>query len=385
MKRRNVIKTTAYGTAAAATASLAACAQSSSPTGGGAIADGAAGDEQPKIDWQMATSWPAALDTILGGATTFADRISAMSGGRFTISPRAAGEIAPPLEVLNVVSQGAVPCGHTASYYYVGKSPVMGFGASLPFGLTPQQQNAWLYEGGGLAKLQEFYAAKFNVIQFPAGNTGTQMGGWFRREIAKVSDLSGLKMRIPGLGGQVMSKLGVTVQTLPGGEIFQALQTGAIDAAEWVGPYDDEKLGLNKVAKYYYYPGWWEPGSTLEVQINLDEWNKLPEVYQAMVQTAAFEANLEMLSRYETRNNEALKRLIESGVELRGFSDEIMTAAQEASFDLYDEFAAQDADFKAIYEDWRGFRDRVYAWNNLNQGSFERFVYSNLKPNSPST
>ncbi|MBE9138976.1 TRAP transporter substrate-binding protein [Nodosilinea sp. LEGE 07088] len=377
MKRRNLVKTAAYGTAAAATASLTACAQGSDPA-----VDGASDSELPRIDWQMATSWPAALDVILGGAQTFADRVSAMSGGRFTISPRSAGEIAPPLEVLNVVSQGAVPCGHTASYYYIGKSPVMGFGASLPFGLTPQQQNAWLYDGGGLAKLQEFYAGQFNVIQFPAGNTGAQMGGWFRREISSISDLAGLKMRIPGLGGQVMSQLGVTVQTLPGGEIFQALQTGAIDAAEWVGPYDDEKLGLNRVAQYYYYPGWWEPGSTLEVQINLDEWNKLPEVYQAIVKTAAFEANLEMLSRYETRNNAALQRLVEGGVELREYSAEILTAAQEVTFDLYDEFAASDADFKAIYDDWRGFRDRIYAWNQLNQSAFERFVYNNPKPSS---
>ncbi|MBD2230618.1 TRAP transporter substrate-binding protein [Phormidium tenue] len=373
MKRRQLVKTTTLGVAAATTASVAACTGASSP-----VAEGGA-EDLPRIDWQMATSWPAALDTILGGAQTFADRVSAMSGGQFTISPRSAGEIAPPLEVLNVVSQGAVPCGHTASYYYVGRSPVMGFGASLPFGFTPQQQNAWLYEGGGLDKLQEFYARQFNVIQFPAGNTGAQMGGWFRREIASVSDLAGLKMRIPGLGGQVMSKLGVTVQTLPGGEIFQALQTGAIDAAEWVGPYDDEKLGLNKVAQYYYYPGWWEPGSTLEVQINLDQWNQLPEVYQQIVRTAAFEANLEMLSRYETRNNEALQRLVDGGVQLREYSAEIMTAAQEATFDLYDEFAASDADFKAIYDDWRGFRDRIYAWSQLNQGAFERFVYSNLK------
>ncbi|MBD2107345.1 TRAP transporter substrate-binding protein [Nodosilinea sp. FACHB-13] len=373
MKRRQLVKTTTWGVAAATTASVAACTGASSP-----VAEGTA-EDLPRIDWQMATSWPAALDTILGGAQTFADRVSTMSGGRFTISPRSAGEIAPPLEVLNVVSQGAVPCGHTASYYYVGRSPVMGFGASLPFGLTPQQQNAWLYEGGGLDKLQEFYARQFNVIQFPAGNTGAQMGGWFRREIASVSDLAGLKMRIPGLGGQVMSKLGVTVQTLPGGEIFQALQTGAIDAAEWVGPYDDEKLGLNKVAQYYYYPGWWEPGSTLEVQINLDQWNQLPEVYQQIVRAAAFEANMEMLSRYETRNNEALQRLVDDGVQLREYSAEIMTAAQEATFDLYDEFAANDADFKAIYNDWRGFRDRIYAWSQLNQGAFERFVYSNLK------
>ncbi|MGG6296310.1 TRAP transporter substrate-binding protein [Leptolyngbya sp. AN02str] len=379
MKRRQLLKTTTYGAAAASAASLVACSQNPTTNAGTVATTGAASDSDlPRIDWQMATSWPASLDTILGGAITFAERVKAMSGGRFTITPRAAGEIAPPLEVLNVVSQGAVPCGHTASYYYVGKSPVMGFGASLPFGFAPQQQNAWLYDGGGLAKLQEFYAKKFNVIQFPAGNTGAQMGGWFRKEIATIADLSGLKMRIPGLGGQVMSKLGVTVQTLPGGEIFQALQTGAIDAAEWVGPYDDEKLGLNKVAQYYYYPGWWEPGSTLEVQINLNEWNKLPQAYQDIVQTAAFEANLEMLSRYENVNNEALQRLVISGVELRRYSDEIMSAAYEATFALYDEFAAQDADFKAIYEDWRQFRDRVYAWNKLNQGSFEQFVYSKI-------
>lgn len=373
MKRRQLMKTTGYGAVAATTASLAACAPGASTD-----TTGAEGEDLPRIEWQMATSWPMALDVIFGGAQTFADRVSAMSGGRFTITPRAAGEIAPPLEVLNVVSQGAVPCGHTASYYYIGRSPVMGFGAAVPFGLTPQQQNAWLYEGGGLDKLQAFYASQFNVIQFPAGNTGAQMGGWFRREINTLADLAGLKMRIPGLGGQVMSKLGVTVQTLPGGEIFQALQTGAIDAAEWVGPYDDEKLGLNKVAQYYYYPGWWEPGSTLEVQINLNEWNKLPPVYQEMVRTAAFQANLEMLSRYETRNNEALQRLVDGGTQLRAFSDEIMAAAQTATLAIYDEFSASDTDFAAIYQDWLDFRNRIYSWNNLNQGSFERFVYSTL-------
>ena len=188
-----------------------------------------------------------------------------------------------------MVSQGAVQCGHTASYYYIGKSPVLAFGTTVPFGLTAQQQNAWLYEGGGLAKLQEIYAKKFNLIQFPAGNSGMQMGGWFRKEVSTLNDLKGLKMRIPGLGGQVMAKLGVTVQTLGGGEIFQALQTGAIDASEWVGPYDDEKLGLNKIAKFYI------------------------------------------------RSN---------------------------------------PDFKAVYQEWQQFRDRIYAWDKLNQGSFTNFVYS---------
>ena len=333
----------------------------------------------PTIKWQMATSWPLSLETIFGGAQVLAERVKVLTNGKFIIEPRAAGEIAPGLEVLNVVSQGAVQAGHTAAYYYIGKSPAFGFGTSVPFGLNAQQQNAWLYEGGGLTKLREIYASKFNVIQFPAGNTGTQMGGWFRNEVKTLNDLKGLKMRIPGLGGQVMAKLGVTVQTLPGGEIFQALQTGAIDAAEWVGPYDDEKLGLNKVAKFYYYPGWWEPGPTLEVQVNLDEWKKLPPQYQAALETAAFQSNTTMLARYDVRNNESLEKLLKTGTQLRAYSQEILEAAEKASFALYDEFAAKDADFKAVYEQWKPFRDRMYAWNNLNEGSFVRYAYGKMK------
>lgn len=374
MERRTVLRAIAHGSIGATAVGVVGGCSGSAPNASTVTIT--TDSSLPEIEWQMATSWPISLDTIYGGAQTLADRVAAMTGGKFRITPRSAGELAPPLEVLNVVEQGAVPCGHTASYYYVGRSPVMGFGASLPFGFSAQQQNAWLYEGGGLKRLQELYASKFNVIQFPAGNTGAQMGGWFRKEIATVNDLQGLKMRIPGLGGQVMGKLGVTVQTLPGGEIFQALQTGAIDAAEWVGPYDDEKLGLQRVAQFYYYPGWWEPGSTLEVQINLNEWNKLPQAYQEIIKTAAFEANMTMLSRYESRNNEALQRLVQGGTQLRQYSDEILTAAEQAAFELYDEFAAKDADFKSVFEEWQGFRDRVYSWNNLNESSFEKFVYS---------
>ena len=332
----------------------------------------------PELNWQMATSWPVGLDTIFGGAQVFAERVSAMTGGRFNIEPRAAGELAPGTQVLDVVSQGAVPIGHTASYYYVGKSPVTAFGTALPFGLNAQQQNAWLYEGGGLELMQDFYASKFNVIQFPAGNTGVQMGGWFRKEVNSVADLQGLKMRIPGLGGQVMAKLGANVQVLPGGEIFQALQTGAIDAAEWVGPYDDEILGLNKVADYYYTPGWWEPGPTLEVEVNLDEWNKLPEIYKEIVKTAAYQANMTMLARYDARNNAALKRLVDGGTQLREYSTEILEAAEAASFELYDEFSAADPEFKAIFDEWLAFRNGIYAWNNINEGGFARYVYRNL-------
>ncbi|MDJ0755806.1 MAG: TRAP transporter substrate-binding protein DctP [Ardenticatenaceae bacterium] len=329
----------------------------------------------PDINWEIATSWPVALDTIFGGAEIFAERVTAMTGGKFTMTARAAGELAPGLEVLNVVEQGAVQIGHTASYYYVGKSPVTAFGTALPFGLTARQQNAWLYEGGGLQMMQEFYAERFGVIQFPAGNTGAQMGGWFNKEINTPSDLEGLKIRIPGLGGQVMDRLGATVQVIPGGEIFQSLQTGAIDAAEWVGPYDDEKLGFQNVSSFYYYPGWWEPGPSLEVQINLTEWNQLPEQYQEIVKTAAYEANMTMLSRYDAKNVDALGRIIaDSDVELRAFPDEVLQASEEAAFSLFDDIAQEDADYKSIYDEWKRFRDGIQGWHGLNETSYLNYV-----------
>jgi len=379
MNRRDFLTSVASKAAGGAVIGLAAgCSFGATPAAQEAQQAVAQDASLPEISWQMATSWPVALDTIFGGAVAFADAVKAMTNGKFVIEPRAAGELAPGTQVLDVVSQGAVPIGHTASYYYVGKSPVTAFGTALPFGLNAQQQNAWLYEGGGLAKLQEFYAGKFNVIQFPAGNTGVQMGGWFRKEINTPDDLKGLKMRIPGLGGQVMANLGVTVQVLPGGEIFQALQTGAIDAAEWVGPYDDEKLGLNKVAEFYYAPGWWEPGPSLEVEINLEEWNKLPEVYQEIVKSAAYVANLTMLARYDAKNGEALERLVSGGTKLRAYSDEILLAANNAAEGLYSEFAGQDADFKAIYDEWNAFRQRVRKWNDVNEFSFSDFVHEQM-------
>jgi TRAP-type mannitol/chloroaromatic compound transport system substrate-binding protein len=332
----------------------------------------------PAIQWEMATSWPVALDTIFGGAQVFAERVAAMTGGKFVITPRAAGELAPGTQVLDVVEQGAVPVGHTASYYYTGKSNVTAFGTALPFGLTARQQNAWLYEGGGLQLLQEYYRERFNVIQFPAGNTGAQMGGWFNKEIETTADLQGLKVRIPGLGGQVMSRLGALVQVLPGGEIFQALQTGAIDAAEWVGPYDDEKLGLQDAAQFYYSPGWWEPGPTLEVQIGIPEWDKLPQIYQEIVKTAAHEANTIMLARYDGRNKDALERLIQGGTQMRKFSDEILKSAEEASFSMYDEYSQADADFKSIFDSWKQFRDNIQLWHSFNELDYNRYIASQI-------
>ena len=389
MKRREFLKTATTGALGVAALTLVGCGakETAAPTEETAAAGQAeelqkevATDQAlPELNWQMATSWPVALDTIYGGAQTFAERVTAMTGGKFTITARAAGELAPGLEVLDVVSQGAVPVGHTASYYYVGKTNAVAFGTALPFGLLASQQNSWLYEGGGLELMQELYKERFNVIQFPAGNTGAQMGGWFNKEINTPKDLEGIKMRIPGLGGKVMNKLGVTVQVLPGGEIFQALQTNAIDAAEWVGPYDDEKLGFHKVAKYYYYPGWWEPGPTLEVQVNLDEWNKLPEVYREIIKTAAYQANMTMLARYNAKNNEALQRLLDYGIELRRYSDEVLAAAEAAANELYDEFKQQDADFKAIFEQWDAFRQRIWQWNSINEASFMDYISSKFQ------
>jgi TRAP-type mannitol/chloroaromatic compound transport system substrate-binding protein len=353
----------------------AAAATAAQPVG--AAQPPAQGTELPTLEWNMATSWPVALDTIFGGAKTVADRVAAMTNGKFKINPRAAGELVPGLEVLNAVEEGAVEMGHTASYYYIGKSPITAFGTALPFGLNAQQQNAWLYYGGGLQKLQELYAAKFNVIQFPAGNTGVQMGGWFRKEINTPADLQGLKMRIPGLGGRVMAALGVNVQQLPGGEIFQALDAGTIDAAEWVGPYDDLKLGFQNAAQFYYYPGWWEPGPTLEIQIGLEKWNALPKEYQEIVKSAAFEANISMLASYDAKNGAALKELLAGGkVKLTPYSQEILDAAEQQSFKIYDEFAAADPDFKALFDSWKVFRTDVQAWNKINERSLIEYVYS---------
>jgi TRAP-type mannitol/chloroaromatic compound transport system substrate-binding protein len=321
----------------------------------------------PKLNWDMPTSWPVALDTIFGGAQDVANIVAELTDGNFVITPKAGGEVAPATQVLDVVQSGAFPIGHTASYYYIGKSPLTAFGTAVPFGLSAQQNNAWLYDGGGLELLQGMFAKKFGVIQFPAGNTGVQMGGWFRQELNGLADLQGLKMRVAGLGGQVMAKLGVTVQVIPGGEIFQALQTGAVDAAEWVGPYDDLKLGFPDVADHYYYPGWWEPGSTLEIEVNLAAWEGLPPFYQRCLRYAAATANVQMLARYDARNQTALQEIIAKGTKVLPFPEDIMEAAKAATEELYNEFAAADADFAAVYEPWKVFRDTVREWHRISE------------------
>ena len=384
MDRRNFLGLAAKGAVGAATIGLVGCSSNQAEdvpvTEAATVAEAVANNSSlPEISWQMATSWPPSLDTLFGGAQLVGKRVEAMTGGKFKIDVRSAGELAPGLEVLNVVEQGAVPVGHTASYYYIGKSPATAFGTALPFGFNYRQQNAWLYQGGGLDMLRELYADKFGVIQFPAGNTGQQMGGWFNKEVETIADMQGLKMRIPGLGAQVMNKLGVTVQVLPGGEIFQALQTGAIDAAEWVGPYDDEKLGFQEAAKFYYAPGWWEPGPTLEIQVNLEKFNELPEEYQAALETAAYQSNLEMMAVYDARNQEALQRLVDGGVQLRVFSNEILKASEEAAFSLFDELAQEDGDFKTILAEWKTFRESIQRWFSAGEAVYANYIQGSLQ------
>jgi TRAP-type mannitol/chloroaromatic compound transport system substrate-binding protein len=336
----------------------------------------AQGSSLPAVEWRMGTSWPVSLDTIYGGAVTIGERVAAMTDGMFQITPFPAGELFPGLEVAQNVQQGTVEAGHTAMYYYVGLDPAFAFATALPFGLTAAQQNAWLYHGGGQTALDELFG-NFNFTGFAAGNTGTQMGGWFRKEINAVADLQGLKMRIPGLGGRVMEKLGVVTQTIPGGEIFQALSTGAIDASEWVGPYDDQKLGLPEAADFYYTPGWWEPGPSLHAIFNREAYDALPTVYKEILRTASYEANIDMLAKYDALNRVALEEILAGGSQLRVYSDEIMLAAQTAAFELYDENAAASPIFAKILPPWKEFRTKIQGWTQTNEDPFLQFVKNN--------
>ena len=330
-----------------------------------------ASQDAPEIEWDMATSWPTALVTLFGSAEFFAEQVSRLTNGRFRITPRPGGELTPPLEVLQGVRDGGAQAGHTASYYYTGISPVQQFGTAVPFGLNQRQQNAWLYAGGGLEILNDFYASEHGTISFPAGSTGCQMGGWFSSEINTVADIEGLTMRIPGIAGQVLTNLGGEQVSLPGGEILQAIQTGAIDAAEFVGPTDDLILGLNEFDGdlFYYHPGWWEPGTALEVQFPLSEWDNLPEQYQAAVEAAAVYANLNSLARYDISNPADLQT-IQEFAEIREFSEEIMSAFKTETESVLDTIAEGDARFAEILGPWREYRDSVSEWHGLAERSY---------------
>jgi len=327
----------------------------------------------PTITWRMATSWPKSLDTIYGGADLIGKRVTEATGGKFTIKVFAGGEIVGGLQVLDAVQNGTVECGHTAPYYYFGKDPTFAFSCAIPFGLNARQQYAWMIHGGGLELTREFFK-DYNMINIPAGNTGCQMGGWFRKEIRTVKDLEGLKMRIGGTAGLVMSKLGVVPQQIAGGDIYPSLEKGTIDAAEWVGPYDDEKLGFYKVAKNYYYPGWWEGGPELDVLVGNKAWASLPKEYQTILEMACAEAYDWMVAKYDALNPPALKRLIAGGVHLRPFSNEIMAAFYKTCTEVYDDIAEKNAKFKKIYEPWKKFREEQVQWFSIAEESFDNFM-----------
>jgi TRAP-type mannitol/chloroaromatic compound transport system, periplasmic component len=361
MKRRAFLTSAGVGVAAS-TLAAPAIAQSS-----------------PEIKWRCASSFPKSLDTIYGGAEFVAKRVAEMTDGKFQIRSFAAGEIVPGLQVLDAVKDGTVECGHTVSYYYVGKDPTFAFDSAMPFGLNARQQNAWMTHGGGMELLREFYKG-YNIIQFGAGNTGTQMGGWFRKELKSIEDLKGLKFRIGGYAGTILTKLGVVPQQIAGGDIYPALEKGTIDAAEFVGPYDDEKLGFNKVAKYYYYPGWWEGGPQVSMMVNIAQWEQLPKHYKSIFEAACADATLDMLGKYDVQNMRALKRLVAGGAVLKPFPREMLQACYQAAFEVYEEEAARNEKFRTIYEQWRKFRDEEYLWFRVAEYSFDNFVYSAPPP-----
>ncbi|MEO8717155.1 MAG: TRAP transporter substrate-binding protein [Burkholderiales bacterium] len=355
MKRRSFLKKAAVGLAA------------------GTVAAPAIVHAQQAINWRMAASWPKALDTLYGGAEHLAKRVGEMSGGKFNIKVFAAGEIVGGLQVLDAVQSGTVECGHTAPYYYFGKDQAFAFGTNLPFGMNARQRSAWYQFGGGLELMREFFQ-DYNMINFLAGTTGAQMGGWYRKPIKSLADLKGLKMRIGGTGGQVLTKLGVVPQQIAGGDIYPALEKGTIDAAEWVGPYDDEKLGFYKVAKHYYYPGWWEGGSTLDLLVGNKAWAALPKEYQSMIEAASLEAYAWMMAKYDALNPPALKRLLAGGAILSPFPNEILAAAYKVSEEIYHGFAAQSPKFKKIYDNWYKFREDQVQWFSIAEGHFDNFM-----------
>jgi TRAP-type mannitol/chloroaromatic compound transport system substrate-binding protein len=337
-----------------------------------ALAAPALAQSQPKIKWRIASSFPKSLDTIYGGGETFAKAISEMTDGNFTAQVFAAGELVPGLEAANAVTNGTVEAAHTCSYYYVGKDPTFALGTSVPFSLNARQMNAWL-RSGGVELLDQFYA-QHNIVNLPCGNTGAQMGGWFRKEVNKLEDLKGLKMRIAGIAGQVMAKLGAVPQQIAGGDIYPSLEKGVIDAAEWVGPYDDHKLGFYQVAKFYNYPGWWEGGPCIHLFVNKGKWEELPPSYKAAARGAAAIANETMLAKYDNQNPKALREIVAAGVKLKPYPRDIMEAAYKASQEVYADLYGKNEWFKRIHENQTAFRNEEVLWFRVAELPYDSFM-----------
>jgi TRAP-type mannitol/chloroaromatic compound transport system substrate-binding protein len=327
------------------------------------------------VRWRLASSFPKSLDTIFGAADTFAKKVGEMTGGKFTISTHAGGELMPAMGVVDGVQSGTVECIHTAPYYFFGKDETFAIGCAIPFGLNSRQMTAWMYEGNGGKLMREFYA-KYNIVNFPMGNTGAQMGGWYRKEIKSVADIKGLKFRVGGFAGRVIERMGGVPQNIPGGEIYQALEKGTIDAAEWVGPYDDQKLGFNKVAPLYYYPGWWEGGPELDLFVNDKAFAALSPEYKAIVQSAAAFAHTEMQAKYDAKNPTALKQLVGAKTKVLPFPKDVLDLAFKTSMGIYEELKAKNPEWKKVYEDYATFRRDQNLWFRFTEAKFDSFMQS---------
>jgi len=377
MERRSLLRGAGLaGIAAGGAALLAACGkkeQPAAPAPAAPATPAAPAVSTGVIRWRLASSFPKSLDTIFGAAEVFSKAVKDMSGGKFEISVHAGGELMQPFGVVDGVQAGTVECAHTAPYYFFGKDPTFAMDCAIPFGLNSRQMSAWMYEGNGLKLFREFYAA-YNIVNFPMGNTGAQMGGWYRKEIKSLADIKGLKMRIGGFGGKVLERIGGVPQNIPGGEIYQALEKGTIDATEWVGPYDDQKLGFNKVAKNYYYPGWWEGGPQLSLYVNNKAWAALSAEQKAIVENAAAHAHVVMQARYDAKNPAALKQLVADGTKLFRFPKDVMDAAFKEAMALYDELNKTNPAWKKIYEDYAVFRRDQNLMFRFAEGGFDSFM-----------
>lgn len=340
---------------------------------GTVLAAPAIAQESPTVTWRLASSFPKSLDTIYGGAEELALRLREATDGKFTIQVFAAGELVPGLDSINAATDGTVESAHSVGYYNWGKDPAFACGADLPFTFSARAKAAYNYQGGGIEAYNEFLE-KYSLVSFPGGNTGVQMGGWYRKEINTLADLQGLKMRISGLAGRVVEKLGVVPQQIAGGDIYPSLEKGTIDAAEWVGPYDDSKLGFQKVAPYYYYPGYWEGGPTVGFFFNKPKWDELPASYQSLLKSCAQATDQNMLAKYDSKNPTALKELVGSGAQLRSFSEEILTAAFDAAHEVYAELSTQNESFKKQYEAQLQFRDDWYLYAQTAEYTFDTFM-----------
>ncbi len=341
----------------------------------GVLAAGAAPavHAQAAVHWRLASSFPKSLDTIYGAAEVFAKKVKELSGGKFEISVHAGGELMPPLGVVDGVQQGSIEMCHTVPYYYFGKNEAFAIGAAIPFGMNSRQMTSWMMHGNGRKLMNEFYA-KYNIVSFAGGNTGAQMGGWFRKEIKTPADIKGLKFRIGGFAGRVIERMGGVPQNIPGGEIYQALEKGTIDAAEWVGPYDDQKLGFNKVAPYYYYPGWWEGGPEVDFFINNKALDALSAENKAIIEAASAYAHVDMQAKYDALNPTALKQLVGAKTKVVSFPKEVLQASFDASMTIYSELEAKNPDWKKIYSDYRAFQKDQILWFRFAEARFDSFM-----------